>query len=217
MKLYIGNKNYSTWSLRAWLILDKYNLKHEDVQLTLDSASFYQHLQDISPTLRVPTLVDGDVTIWESLAICEYINDTYLSGSAWPKNNALKAKARALASEMHAGFSQLRAEMPMNIRAKRALTLSNQAKKDIQRIEAIWSEQYQQFKQQGGWLFGQWSIVDAMFAPVLLRFNTYNIELNTEATAYMKHALSCSSLQRWITESAKETDVVTADEAGTEL
>ncbi len=214
MQLYIGNKNYSTWSLRSWLLLDKYNISFDEIKLTLDTEQFYECLQGISPTCKVPTLVDGSTAVWDSLAICEYINDSYLSGSAWPANPQHRAKARALACEMHSGFMGLRNHMPMNIRANRQVTLSELAKKDIQRIEAIWSEQYQAFNAHGGWLFGEWSIVDAMFAPLLLRFKTYGIELNQYATAYMQHALNCPSLQKWVKDSQQETDIVESDEAG---
>jgi glutathione S-transferase len=216
MKLYIGNKNYSTWSLRAWLMLDKSDIKFEEVKLTLGTEAFYDGLKNITPTLKVPTLTDNTTTIWDSLAICEYINDTYLLGSAWPVTAHDKAKARSLACEMHSGFSALRNEIPMNIRAKRKVVLTHQAQQEIIRIESIWSEQHLQFKELGGWLFGQWSIVDAMFAPVVLRFNTYGITLNAEATAYMQHVLSCPSIQKWIADSALETDIVAIDEAGIE-
>lgn len=217
MKLYIGNKNYSTWSLRAWLILEKHALQFEEITLSLDTDAFYKRLENLSPTKKVPTLIDDENTVWESLAICEYINDRYLSGAAWPQCLEYKAKARAMACEMLAGFMAVRNELPMNIRAHRKVVLSEQAIKEIKRIEAIWSEQYLQFKQQGGWLFGQWSIADAMFAPVVLRFKTYGIEVNEAATGYINHTLDCPSLQKWIMESALETDIVEHDEAGIEV
>jgi len=217
MKLYIGNKNYSTWSLRAWLIFDKSTIKFEEEKLTLDSKAFYQVLKNVTPTQKVPSLVDGKTTVWDSLAICEYINDVYLSGSAWPTAAHEKAKARALACEMHSGFNAIRNEIPMNIRAKRKVVLTNQAQEEIRRIESIWSEQHLQFKELGGWLFGQWSIADAMFAPVALRLGTYGIKLNAHATAYLDQVLNCPSIQRWIADAALETDIVESDEAGVVL
>lgn len=214
MQLYTGNKNYSSWSLRAWLMLDKNNINFDDIALKLFTDHFYDTLEGLSPTKKVPLLIDGDVAVWESLAICEYINETYLSGKAWPEHKVQRATARAMANEMHAGFFALRNELPMNIRATRRISLSQQAHKDIKRIEQIWANQ---FKQYNGWLFGDWSIVDAMYAPVVLRFKTYGITLNQEATAYMDHVLNCDSLNRWITMALAETDIVMEDEAGEEI
>ncbi|MBD1582550.1 glutathione S-transferase family protein [Pseudoalteromonas sp. S16_S37] len=217
MQLYIGNKNYSTWSLRAWLILEKNDIPFEEIKLPLDTAAFYERLKGITPSLKVPTLVDQNIHVWDSLAICEYINDVYLSAKAWPEDVSAKAKARAIACEMHSGFSALRNEMPMNIRAKRRLTISQACKKDIARIEQIWTEQMAQFADNGGWLFGQWSIADAMFAPVVLRFKTYGIELNPQAKIYMDKVLSCPALKRWIDAALLEQDIVAIDEAGEEI
>ncbi|MBQ4863290.1 glutathione S-transferase family protein [Pseudoalteromonas sp. MMG013] len=216
MQLFIGNKNYSSWSLRAWLMLAKSGIDFNEVQLVLDTPEFYQRLESVTPTLKVPTLVDDSMVVWDSLAICEYINDAYSLGKYWPTNTAQRAKARAIACEMHSGFNGVRNEMPMNIRAKRSVVLSEQAKQDIARIEQIWSEQYNEYAAQGGWLFGQWSIADAMFAPVVLRFKTYGITVNSAATNYMEQVLNCPVLQRWVEEALMETDIVAIDEAGEE-
>ena len=216
MQLYIGNKNYSSWSLRAWLMLKKNGIQFEEIKLKLDTPAFYTRLRGVTPTLQVPTLINRDITVWDSLAICEYINDTYLSGQAWPQDISERAKARAIACEMHAGFSGVRNELPMNIRAERSVKLSEQAQKDIKRIEEIWSTQYQQYGRQGVWLFGQWSIADAMYAPVVLRFKTYGIQLNESASQYMQHVLACPVLQHWVSEALQEADIVASDEAGEE-
>ncbi|BAJ03472.1 glutathione S-transferase family protein [Shewanella violacea] len=218
MQLYIGNKNYSSWSLRAWLMAAKSGIDFEEVMLKLDTPSFYQQLEGISPTLRVPTLVDGDVTVWDSLAICEYLNDTYLSGAAWPNEPKQKAKARSIANEMHSGFNAVRNELPMNIRATRCLQLSDAAKKDIKRIDEIWSQQMLEYDtaETGAWLFGTWSIADMMFAPVVMRFRTYGIIVSDASRRYMAHVAECPTMQRWITDALKETDIVDADEAGVE-
>ncbi|MBE0363657.1 glutathione S-transferase [Pseudoalteromonas ulvae UL12] len=219
MQLYIGNKNYSSWSLRAWLMLAKSGISFEETQLELDTEHFYQALKQVTPTLKVPTLVDGDVTVWDSLAICEYINETYLNGSGWPQEPAQRAKARALACEMHSGFMALRNEMPMNIRAKRMVELSSTAKKDIARIDDIFSQcmQATQSTDKGSWLFGQWSITDMMFAPVVMRLITYAIEMSAPSQAYMKHVLACPDLNRWIDAALQETQIVAIDEAGVEI
>lgn len=216
MQLYIGNKNYSSWSLRAWLMARKAHPDFQEMLLKLDTPSFYQVLTGVSPTKRVPTLVDGDVTVWDSLAICEYLNDRYFKQRGWPADVAQRAKARAIAAEMHSGFTAVRSAMPMNIRAKRYVELNDTVRADISRIEQIWAEQMQQHAQpeQGAWLFGEWSIADAMFAPVVLRFVTYGVSLNADANRYLQHALSCPDLRQWITDALGETDIVEADEAG---
>lgn len=214
MKLYIGNQNYSTWSLRAWVIFEQNKLPFEVVKLKLFTPEFYQTLEPVNPTKKVPTLVDDDIAIWDSLAILEYINDEYLSGSAWPSNKKDKALARALSSEMHSGFMALRNEMPMNCRAKRFVELSDQAKNDIARIDQIWSQQQEAYPEQ--WLFGEWSIADAMFAPVALRFETYGIELSKRAKAYQNKVLQSNAIRVWLKQAAMETDIVEEDEAGTD-
>lgn len=217
MKLYIGNKNYSSWSLRAWLMAAKSGVKFDEVLLPLDTDSFYQQLQSISPTLKVPTLVDGDITVWDSLSICEYINDCYLSGAAWPQEPKQKAKARSLACEMHSGFHALRNALPMNIRARRYVELNPAVQQDIARIDSIWSQQMTEFtpsKNQGTWLFGEWSIADMMFAPLVMRFFIYEIEVSQASRAYMEFIVSQPEMQAWITAAKVETEIVEADEAG---
>ncbi len=214
MQLYIANKNYSTWSLRAWLLLEKSGINFEETKLNLETPEFFSTLKNITPTAKVPCLIDGDSLVWESLAICEHISETYLSGRGWPSEISHRAKARALASEMHAGFNALRNEMPMNIRAKRKIVLSEQAQRDIQRIEQIFTEQYEQHR---CWLFGEWSIVDAMYAPVVLRFQTYGVELNELATAYMQQVLDCPALRKWVKAALEETEWVGMDEVGEDI
>ncbi|MGF1791956.1 glutathione S-transferase family protein [Photobacterium profundum] len=249
MKLIIGNKNYSSWSLRGWLMLAKNGLEFEVVQFPLFTKRFYEELSVISPALKVPVLIDQiqdglikhgqiksgsvksvqkqsatrakgqDTVIWDSLAICEYINEQYLSGSAWPQTIQERAKARSIAAEMHSGFSALRNEMPMNCRAKRTLALSESALKDVARIDQIWSEQmsYNINKADDGWLFGKWSIADCMFAPVVFRFVTYGVKVSPLAEQYMQRALASTEMQQWLADALTETDIVEEDEAGIAL
>ncbi|RPF23598.1 glutathione S-transferase family protein [Vibrio crassostreae] len=212
MQLYIGNQNYSTWSLRAWLIFDNYNLNAEVIKLKLFTSDFYDTLAKVTPTAKVPTLVDGYIAVWDSLAILEYINETYLDGAAWPESREERALARAIAAEMHSGFSDVRNEMPMNCRARRTLSLSEGALKDIARIDQIWSTQMEKYPE--GWLFGEWSIADAMFAPVALRAETYGIQLSEKAKLYQQRVLNSPSIQKWLAEASLESDVVEEDEAG---
>lgn len=215
MQLYIGNQNYSTWSLRAWLIIKQFNLEAQITKLKLFSDEFYQTLEPITPTAKVPVLVDGPVTVWESLAILEYINEAYLDAKAWPSDQVQKAKARGLAAEMHSGFSALRAEMPMNIRAKRKIQLSEQGHKDLARIESMFTEQMNQYPT--GWLFGQWSIADAMYAPVVLRLQSYGMTLNATAQQYIEKQLNSPALQLWLKQSQQESDIIIEDELGEPL
>lgn len=212
MKLIIGNQNYSSWSLRAWLIFAQHNLDVEITKLTLFSEEFYETLKTVSPTLKVPTLVCDDVTVWDSLSILEYVNETKLNSKAWPSSSIERALARSISAEMHSGFTALRSEMPMNCRAKRKVNLSESAVKEIARIDQIWSQQMQ--KTPNGWLFGEWSIADAMYAPIALRFETYGITLSDSAAQYQRKVLNSPAIQRWLSEASQEQDLVKEDEAG---
>lgn len=217
MQLIIGNKNYSSWSLRAWLMAAKSNLSFDEVLLPLDTEEFYREIKKYNPASKVPTLIDDNVVVWDSLAICEYINDNYLDGSALPKNKKSKALARSISSEMHSGFTALRNELPMNIRATRKVELSENALSDIKRVDEIWAEQIKNIDPDGCWLFGDWSIADIMFAPVVLRFKTYQIELSPMATKYMDFVLKDPVLNQWISDALKETLIVDMDEAGIDV
>lgn len=212
MQLYIGNQNYSTWSLRAWLLFEQFGLEVDIIKLKLFTADFYTTLCDVAQSEKVPTLVDDGLAVWDSLAILEYVNEAYLHGKAWPEDAKERAIARAISAEMHSGFGSLRSEMPMNCRAKRKVALSEGALKDIARIDAIWSQQMEQHPE--GWLFGAWSIADAMYAPVALRFETYGIELSEQAKRYQQKQLNSSAMQKWLAEASLETDIVEEDEAG---
>ncbi len=212
MKLYIGNQNYSSWSLRAWLIFAHCELEVDVEKLTLFSRQFYDTLAGKTPAAKVPALIDGDVAVWDSLAILEYINEAKLSHQAWPGAMNERAKARALASEMHSGFFAIRNELPMNCRAKRQVTLSEQAKQEIARVDEMWSEQMRTFPE--GWLFGEWSIADAMYAPLALRFETYQIPLSPLAQQYQHKVLASPAIKLWLQQASTETDIVEEDEAG---
>ncbi|MDD1780332.1 glutathione S-transferase family protein [Enterovibrio sp. ZSDZ35] len=217
MKLIIANKNYSTWSLRGWLALRAFDVDFDEVELPLFTEEFYAEIAKYSDAAKVPVLVDGDIAVWDSLAICEYVNDAYLSGRAWPESLANRAKARAISAEMHSGFMALRNEMPMNIRGRRKVSLSQDCLNDIARIDDIWASQMKEFGDKGGWLFGDYSIADVMYAPVILRFITYGVTLSAEAQRYANHALQSAALQQWIEESKKDTSIVSEDEAGVEV
>ncbi|MDD1793653.1 glutathione S-transferase family protein [Enterovibrio sp. ZSDZ42] len=217
MKLIIANKNYSTWSLRGWLVLRGFDIAFDEVELELFTESFYAEIAKHSGAAKVPVLVDGPIEVWDSLAICEYVNDQYLGGKGWPGDIAQRAKARAFSAEMHSGFQALRNEMPMNIRGRRKISPSEACLKDVARIDEIWAGQRQEFGNKGGWLFGEFSIADVMYAPVVLRFITYGVALSPDAQAYADHVLNSAAVQQWVNESKSDTSVVAEDEAGTEI
>ncbi|WP_019603612.1 glutathione S-transferase family protein [Teredinibacter turnerae] len=215
MKLVIGNKNYSSWSLRPWLLLRHFSLPFDELPISLGEKQLSEHLRQFSPSARVPVLVDGHTTVWDSLAICEYINEQYLEGRGWPRPVAARAKARAVVAEMHAGFAALRSEMPMNCRALRRIELSDAAKRDIARIDEIWSQT--QHQELGSWLFGSFSIADCFFAPVAFRIQTYGIHLSQPASEYCEHLLNHNGMRAWKAAALEEKEIVVDDEVGEDI
>jgi len=214
MKLVIGNKNYSTWSLRPWLLLDAFKIVFDEISVSLLQHQIKERLGQYSATSKVPVLINDDLVVWDSLAICEYISEQYLHGKGWPEGINDRANARSICAEMHSGFMALRAEMPMNCRATRTVILSAGSKQDIQRIDDIWSS-YAKLTSDGKLrLFGQFSIADCFFAPVVLRFATYGVPLSAKAQAYSDSILTDRSVQRWVSMAKKETEIVQEDEAG---
>ena len=217
MELIIGNKNYSSWSLRAWLMLKACGVEFEERRLALFTPEFAEQIKDLSPTGKVPVLIDGEVKVWDSLAICEYINDTRLSGQAWPQEAAKRAKARAISCEMHSGFMALREELPMNCRARRQVDLSTQVLRDVWRIDLMWQELLYEHQDTGPWLFGELSIADIMFAPVALRFHTYGCAISPLSRAYVDRVLEHPAVAEWIAASMEETEVIAEEEVGLEF
>lgn len=217
MELIIANKNYSSWSLRGWLMLAAYDLPFKETLLPLFTDSFYQTLADIHVPGKVPVLIDDKVTVWDSLAICEYVSEQHLDGKGWPEDASIRARARSVASEMHSGFGALRSEMPMNCRAKRRVNLSEAALKDVARVEQIWSELQEEFAHQGPWLFGQFSIVDVMFAPVVMRFSTYELNLKDSTRQYMATLRQHPAMQKWLEAALAEVEIVEEDEVGEDI
>ncbi len=215
MELVIGNKNYSSWSLRPWLLLSHFDIPFDEIRIPLNEENTHQQLAEYSPSFKVPVLIDDDLTIWESLAICEYISENYLDDQGWPVRKADRAISRAYSAEMHSGFSALRQELPMNCRATRKVHLSAAASKDIQRIDGMWQDALN--RHDGDWLFGRFSIADCMFAPVASRFATYRIDVSDTSQAYMDKLLTLPSMQRWYEAAINEKEVIGEDEAGTDL
>ncbi|MEL6938163.1 MAG: glutathione S-transferase family protein [Cyanobacteria bacterium J06598_1] len=212
MKLVIGNKNYSSWSLRAWLLLASFDLEFEEQLESLRQPGLQARLGQYSPTARVPVLIDGEVVVWDTLAIDEYVSEQYLAGKGWPADVARRAKARAICAEMHAGFMGLRSELPMNCRALRTVHPSDTAKKDIARVDDIWTSCINEYG--GPYLFGDFSIADCFYAPVVLRFRTYDVALSAAAAQYQETMLKHAALNKWVEAGKAETEIVPEDEAG---
>jgi len=214
MKLVIGNKNYSTWSLRPWLLLTHFEVSFTEVMESLQPDMLGVRLAQYSDSKKVPVLIDNDLNIWDSLAICEYVNERCLNGRGWPKDVSQRATARAVSAQMHSGFNAIRNEMPMNIRASRDIELSDAAQQEINQMQLLWHRLLQ--NSAGPWLFGDFSIADCMFIPVLLRFETYGISLLPSTKAYRDTIMSNIAVTTWIDSALKETEVVDVNEAGSD-
>lgn len=207
--LAIGNKNYSSWSLRPWLLLRCFGVVFDEVRLPLETPQFARDVAQWSPTGRVPALRHGDVAIWDSLAICEYVNETFLDRSGWPVDAAARAVARAASAEMHSGFQALREAMPMNCRRRIVgFRVNEGVKRDIERICDLWRGCRVRFGGAGAFLFGDFSIADAMYAPVLLRFRTYGVALDADLQAYADSVLGLAAMQEWMRDAAAETEAL---------
>ena len=203
--LIIGNKNYSSWSLRAWLLLRTFGVPFRELKLPLDTPEFEARIGDYAPNRRVPALHDGGIRIWDSLAICEYANERWLGGRGWPTDVAARAHARAISAEMHSGFNALRLALPFNC-CKRAPSpaLDAQAAEDVARVQAIWGETRRRFGSKGRFLIGAFGIADAMFAPIALRFISHGTALDAEAGEYVEAITALPSMQEWLAEAATE-------------
>ena len=214
-KLIIGNKNYSSWSLRAWLILKEAGIPFEEHRIRLDRPGTAEAIAKFSEARCVPVLQLGDMTVWDSLAIAETIAEYFPEKQLWPEDPAARAHARAISAEMHSGFQTLRTCMPMNCRAMgRKIAIPDELGADIDRIIAIWSECHRKYGQQGSWLFGTFSIADAMFAPVVLRLRTYGINLPESAGFFPQRLLESEAMQEWLLAAESETEVIDREETG---
>ena len=204
LTLVIGDKNLSSWSLRPWLALKHLGLPFQEIKLKLDTRDFKQAASRHSPTGRVPVLLDGDLPVWDSLAILEYVNEK-AGGRGWPNDAAHRAHARSISAEMHSGFAALRQNWPMQAAAKDIhAPLSLEGGNDVARIDQLWQDCRSRHGASGPWLFGSFSIADAMYAPVVLRFNTYRPRLSSPSSAYVEHVLADSHLREWLREAHDE-------------
>ena len=213
LTLVIGNKNYSSWSLRAWLLMKHVGVAFDEIVIALDTAGTRDEIDRYGPSGRVPVLRHGELCVWDSLAICEYVAE--LTGQGWPQAPEARAVARSVCAEMHSGFANLRALWPMNARARNRRTAIVPAAADIERIDEIWNDCRRRFGADGGpWLFGDYTVADAMYAPVVLRFKTYGARISETARWYMASVLEDGALQEWLQAAQQEPWTIAVDEVG---
>ena len=208
MKLIIGNKTYSSWSLRPWLLMSYFELKFEEVLVRLDQPGTQAEILKFSPSGKVPALIDGEIKIWDSLAIMEYLNEKFPEKKMYPEDQAVRALARSVTSEMHSGFPGLRQHLSFHVKRKYDYFDVAPALTDIRRIRTIWSECLT--RSGGPFLFGKFSIADAMFAPVVCRFNTYGVANSGVIRDYCESIMNLPALQQWYLDAQNE-DFIAAE------
>lgn len=208
MTLVIGNKNYSSWSMRAWVLLTAFDIPFREIRICLDQAGTASQIAKYSAAGRVPVLLDGQLTIWDSLAICEYLAEQFPDRALWPQEASVRAVARSVVAEMHSGFVGLREAMSMDIRGSYpGKGRSPEAQGDIGRICEIWEDCLAQFGHHE-FLFGAFSIADAFYAPVVMRFRSYHVSLAPALQAYADRVAAHPAVAQWITEALAETEVL---------
>ena len=220
MKLYIANKNYSSWSMRPWVMLKQAGIDFEEVMVRFDGfdaqSMFKKTLKDINPVGKVPVLVDGDLAVWDTLAIAEYVAEKFPDKKLWPSAVADRARARSICAEMHSGFAGIRSACPMNIDAHLpeigalAMRDTEAVRNDLKRIDSLFSALLKAHK--GPMLFGAFSIPDAYFAPVVMRIKTYALPVSTETQAYIERLCAMPGVKAWIDDALAEKDFIDFEE-----
>jgi len=211
LKLVIGNKNYSSWSLRAWLYLRESQLPFEEIRLPLFTERWQTEIHRYTPAGKVPVLLDDDQVVWDSLAIAEYVREKFPHAVGWPDELATRTHARCLVAEMHSGFFAIREELPQNLRMCQRRSrddFSSTAQAEMQRVETMWQDCYRRYG--GPWLCGNFSIADVMYAPVALRFVTYGIQMTAAAQQFVEAVLALDAVQHWMQEAAAEEEYLPA-------
>ena len=213
LTLVIGNKNYSSWSLRPWVFLKHHQIPFTEKRVALYTDTSDAELAPYNSDCKVPVLVDGELLVWDSLAILEYVSEKYLGGKGWPEDPAARAIARSMSAEMHSSFANVRKELPMNCRKKFPhIELSSAAVHEIERITSLWRRCRTEHGATGEWLFGNYSIADAMFAPIALRFEGYSIPLDEIERAYVQNVLRQPCIMEWVAAGKAEKEVILEDE-----
>ena len=207
MQLIIGNKRYSSWSFRAWLLLKIARIPFKETLIYIRKADTAEKIRQYSPGGRVPVLIDGKVRVWESLAICEYIAEKFSAKGLWPRDKTAKAIARSVSHEMHAGFQNLRQNLPCHfLNRYKKFQIPDEVQDDIARILEIWTMARNKWGKGGPFLFGKFSVADAMYAPVVFRFLAYGVPVDPISRQYMKTIESLSQTQAWVKAAGKETE-----------
>ena len=213
LTLVIGNKNYSSWSFRPWIAMKVCGIDFDEVVISLNADDFKSRVSKISGTGKVPVLDDSGVHVWESLAILEYLAEKFPAAKLWPVDPVARAHARTVSSEMHAGFVPLRRACPMNMwRPVKRRELNDEVLANVRRIEAIWGECRTRYGAGGPFLFGAFGAADAMYAPVVARFHTYDVEVGAAARAYMAAVMALPAWAEWAVAARKEPWVLPEDE-----
>jgi glutathione S-transferase len=213
MKLLIGNKNYSSWSLRPWILLRHAGIPFEEELIDFNAADFKARVTRHSPAGKVPVLVDGDLVVWDSLAIAEYVAEKFPEKALWPHGREARAVARSVCAEMHSGFQQMRSRLTMNCQVRFGnVLLDVGTRRDVARIIEIWRDARERFGADGPFLFGRFSVADAFFAPVTLRFTGYGVDLPAVAREYADTIQALPAMQEWIAAARAETSFVEEDE-----
>ncbi len=220
MQLYVGNKNYSSWSMRAWVLMKQAGIPFDEVMLRFDAftpgSNFKARIGSVSAAGRVPVLVDDGLAVWDSLAIAEYLAERFPDRRLWPDERSARAHARAACAEMHSGFSALRHHLPMNIEARlpeigqRVLHEQPDVLVDVNRVLQIWSTALA--ASGGPMLFGSFGIIDAFFAPVVMRFRSYDVPVPAEVRAYMQRLVELPGVAAWISDAMREHDFLDFEE-----
>lgn len=206
IKLVIGNKNFSSWSMRPWLLLKHFGIDFDEVQVPLYQRNTAEKLGPLSPSLKVPALLHQETTVWDSLAICEYISEALLDGKGWPASPRKRATARSVCAEIHSEFPHLKQDWPMNCKASVDLSVPEPIANEIARIDAIWSCCRRKHGAGGEYLFGRFSIADCMYAPIAVIFKNYGALLSAEAQRYADTLLADPWVQEWVTQGMAEED-----------
>ncbi len=196
-------------------MLSATELPFKETRVPLGDKDATTALVDYSAAAKVPVLYDRDATIWDSLAICEYVSEQYLNGKGWPQDPMRRAEARSCSAEMHSGFFTIRGSLPMNCRASnRHVALTPALEKEIRRIDSLWTELRGKYSADGPWLFGTFSIADCMYAPIVMRFSTYDIEVSASSAEYMQQLRAHPSIQAWLKDARAETETIESEEVG---
>lgn len=213
LMLVIGNKNYSSWSLRPWVFLRHHKIDFKEMRVPLFVESTEDELAEFDSDYKVPVLKDSDLVVWDSLSILEYVSENYLDGRGWPSEPEVRAVARSVSAEMHSSYINVRSELPMNCRKKfENISLSQAAEREIERIKSLWRKCRTAYGEGDEWLFGDFTIADAMFAPIVLRFNGYSIPLEGLEAGYVQSVLDHPAIIEWVKAGIQETEVIEEDE-----